>query len=173
VLLDFMNTLDFDGADDLFPYAVQAARRTARLKERASAARVPVIYANDHFGNWHADFDAVVRKVEESDRGHALSALLCPEARDISILKPRHSAFYGTPLDFLLDELKVGRLILTGLAADNCVLFTAHDAYLRKFQLWVPRDCVASESSRDHARAIYHMQKVLKADTRVAARGRL
>jgi nicotinamidase-related amidase len=168
-----MNTLDFDGADDLLPHAVQAARRTARLKQRAKDARVPVIYANDHFGNWRADFDAVVRKVRESKRGRALSTLLSPDARDISILKPRHSAFYGTPLDFLLDELKVGRLILTGLAADICVLFTAHDAYLRKFQLWVPRDCVASEQTRDHERAIQHMKKVLKADTRVAARGRL
>jgi nicotinamidase-related amidase len=168
-----MNTLDFDGADELLPHAVQAARRTARLKQRAKDAGVPVIYANDHFGNWHADFDAVVRQVEESKRGRALATLLSPDARDISILKPRHSAFYGTPLDFLLDELKVGRLILTGLAADICVLFTAHDAYLRKFQLWVPRDCVASEQTRDHQRAIQHMKRVLKADTRVAARGRL
>ena len=91
--------------------------------------------------------------------------LLQPAADDLSILKPRHSAFYGTPLEFLLDELKVRRLILTGIAADICVLFTAHDAYLRKFELWVPSDCVAAESNIACRDAMLHMRTVLKATT--------
>lgn len=171
LLLDFINTLDFEGGEALQPHAIKAARQAAKLKRRAKEEDVPVIYANDHCGNWRADFEAVVREVERSNRGQELASLLGPEEDDFSILKPRHSAFYGTPLAILLEELKVNRLVLTGLQADICVLFTAHDAYLRKFELWVPRDCVASEREPDCAAALRHMAAVRKADTTRAANG--
>jgi nicotinamidase-related amidase len=87
---------------------------------------------------------------------------------DYPVLKPRHSAFYGTPLEFLFDELGVRALIITGIAADNCVLFTAHDAYLRRLELWIPRDCVASVRDEDRSRALLHMRRVLKADVRAS-----
>ena len=71
--------------------------------------------------------------------------MLSPEAGDRSILKPRHSAFYGTPLEFLLEEFKVSSLVLAGIATDSCIAATAYDAHTRKCKLWVPRDCVAAE----------------------------
>lgn len=81
------------------------------------------------------------------------------------MLKPRHSAFYGTPLDFLLDEIGARRLVLAGLTADSCVMFTAHDAYLRDYALWIPRDCVAAPQARHARAALEHMARVLKATT--------
>ena len=171
LLIDFMNPLDFEGAAALAPGAVRAARRAAALKARLARRRVPAIYCNDNFGHWDSDFDAVVEHCRRKGGAPArLAGLLAPQPRDRSILKPRHSAFFGTPLEFLLDELRVERLVLAGLAADNCIMFTAHDAYLRKFALWVPADCVASERPAYRRAALEHMARVMKADVRPSAR---
>jgi nicotinamidase-related amidase len=133
------------------------------------AARVPVIYANDNFGRWESDFEAVVANCRERGGASArIVELLAPAAGDRSILKPRHSAFFGTPLEFLLDELGADTLVLTGISADSCIMFTAHDAYLRKYALWVPGDCVASEREVWRRGALAHMERTLKADIRPA-----
>ena len=166
LLVDFVNTLEFEGGERLAKRAVAAARQTRRLKEQARTERVPAIYVNDHFGDWSASFEAVLDRVRQSRHGARLAELLCPAAGDLSILKPRHSAFYGTPLRFLLDELGVDALVLTGLQAHICVLFSAHDAYLRRYRLWVPADCVASETARAERTAVGHMAEVTGADIR-------
>ena len=165
LLIDFLNPLDFDGAVQLAPRAVKAARRTAALKDRMHAQHVPVIYANDNFGRWESDFDAVIEYCKSQGGASAeLATLLAPSPGDRSILKPRHSAFFGTPLAFLLDELAVNQLVLTGLAADSCIMFTAHDAYLRKYELWIPGDCVASEKDAYRRTALDYMARTLKAN---------
>jgi nicotinamidase-related amidase len=166
LLIDFINSLDFDGGAKLETRAVAAARQTCRLKDRAQAEGVPTIYVNDHFGDWSANFDAVLERCERSRLGSRLVSLLCPQPGDLSILKPRHSAFYGTPLEFLLDELRIDSLILTGLQAHICVLFSAHDAYLRRYRLWVPPGCVASETAADERAALRHMAEVTGAEVR-------
>jgi nicotinamidase-related amidase len=166
LLIDFVNTLDFDGGARFSRRAVAAARQTRRLKRQARAEGVPAIYVNDHFGDWSANFDAVLQRCEQSRLGKELVALLCPQPGDLSILKPRHSAFYGTPLEFLLDELRIDGLILTGLQAHICVLFSAHDAYLRRYRLWVPAGCVASETTADERAALRHMAAVTGAEVR-------
>jgi len=177
LLIDFMNPLDFDGANAMAPQAVRAAKRAAALRRKMHASREPVIYANDNFGRWEADFAAIVDYC--ASRGGAsarMAALLAPSPQDRSVLKPRHSAFFGTPLEFLLDELAVDRLVLAGVAADSCIMFTAHDAYLRKYGLWIPQDWVASERDSYRRNALAYMERVLKADTRAStaarARGR-
>lgn len=166
LLVDFMNPMDFDGAAAMAPRAVKAAQRAAVLRERMHAQRAPVIYANDNFGRWEADFSAVVADCKQRGGPSArMARLLAPAAADRSVLKPRHSAFFGTPLEFLLDELDVGHLVLAGLAADSCIMFTAHDAYLRKYGLWIPSDCVASEKDAWRREALAYMARVLKART--------
>ena len=166
LLIDFINTLDFDGGSSLAPRAMRAARNTQGLKVRALTDGIPVVYVNDNFGDWSGNFEAVVERCEASAHGRGLAALLRPARDDRSILKPRHSAFYGTPLEFLLDELKVDSLILTGLQAHICILFTAHDAFLRQYRLWVPSDCVASEREEDEEGALKHLAEVTRADIR-------
>jgi len=166
LLVDFINPMDFAGANALAPRAIAAAAAAARLKSRLKRARVPVIYANDNFGAWRADFamivDACLRGVPAARK---LVATIAPASDDLSILKPRHSAFFGTPLEFLLDELQVDRLIIAGLTTDNCVMFTAHDAYLRKLAVVVPSNCSAAKDTRDHRAALRHIRTVLKGRT--------
>lgn len=169
LLIDFINTMEFDEAGQLAPRAVEAARHARALKRRAIAESIPVVYVNDNFGDWGANFDAVTRRAERSALGRPLVEFLQPQPSDLSILKPRHSGFYGTPLEFLLDELQVNHLILTGLQTHICVVFTAHDAYLRRYGLWVPDDCVASEHMRQHTTALMHLAEVAGADVQPAS----
>ena len=82
------------------------------------------------------------------------------------MLKPKHSGFYATPLELLLRYLKVGQVIVTGIAGDNCVLFTAADAYMRDFVVVVPSDCTLSLDADRNRSALEHMRVTLKADTR-------
>jgi nicotinamidase-related amidase len=171
LLVDFLHLLLPDGGPHLVRTALKAARNTALLKAQARRHGVAVIYANDNFGNWRADFPSLVAACLQQ-RGSAceLARILQPAPEDFSILKPRHSAFYGTPLEFLLDELRVRRLILAGIEADVCVMYTAHDAYMRKYALWVPRNCVAARSGARLEAALTMMQSNQKAVTRPAGR---
>ena len=165
LLIDVINDLEFDGGEKLFPHAVRMAARLAKLKARGKTAGIPVIYANDNFGKWRSDFPKLVQHcLGEKIRGKPIAAQLAPDPDDYFILKPKHSAFYQTNLDTLLKYLGVNTLIVTGMAADICILFTANDAYMRDLHLIVPPDCVASEQAGQNRLALNLMQRVLKAE---------
>lgn len=164
LLVDFVNPLTFPGAERLAPSALAAARRTAALRRRLTGEGVRTVYANDNYGLWSADFRALWRAcAARQDAAGRIARVLRPRSDDFAVLKPRHSAFYATPLEILLKQLACKRLIVTGIAADNCVLFSAMDAYLRGYSLWVPVDCVAAESADARDRALDQVQRVLKA----------
>jgi nicotinamidase-related amidase len=165
LLIDWINDLEFDGGDRLFPQALAAAKASAALRRRAKQARVPVIYCNDNFGKWRSDFRSLLEHVLEDDvRGKPIAELLKPDDEDYFVLKPKHSAFHSTSLEVLLAHLGASTLILTGIAGNFCVLFTAHDAYMRDFKLMVPCDCSASEAEADNRHALEHMTNACKAD---------
>ncbi len=82
---------------------------------------------------------------------------LKPDEEDYFVLKPKHSGFFSTTLEILLNHLKTNTVVLTGIAGNICVLFTANDAYMRDFQLVVPSDCVASNSDTENQHALNEM----------------
>ncbi|MDP9035069.1 MAG: cysteine hydrolase [Myxococcota bacterium] len=171
LLIDVINDLEFVGGDKLLRHALPTAKKLAALTARARAASVPVIYANDNFGHWRSDFRAQVRHcLRDGVRGGAIAQLLRPGPTDYFVLKPKHSAFFLTALEALLHALGTRTLVMAGLAGDNCVLFTAHDAYMREYRLFVPEDGIASESLAANRWALRHMQRFLKVDTRKGAR---
>jgi nicotinamidase-related amidase len=163
LLIDFFNPRGFEGGT-LSPATLRAAQRTAKLKARLRKTGVPAIYANDNFGKWESDFSSLVQTCGSlpGDVGK-VAQRLAPQRGDRSVLKPRHSAFYQTPLEYLLASLRVDAVVLTGISADSCIMFTAHDAYLRELRLWVPSDCVASSAPAYTRAALNHMQRILKA----------
>ena len=166
LLIDVINDLEFEGGEALMEQAAPMAEAIAALKKRAKEAGIPVIYSNDNYGRWQSNFEKIVEHVlEDGVRGEPLARLLKPEADDYFVLKPKHSGFFSTTLDTLLDYLGARTLVMTGIAADICVLFTANDAYMRDFFIVVPPDCVASESEEARTRALDLMRDVLKADT--------
>jgi nicotinamidase-related amidase len=168
LLIDVINDLEFDTGEALLEHALPAARRLAELKRRAKEAQVPVVYVNDNFGRWQSDFKKLLKHCLEDDvRGRPVAQLLKPdEDDDYFVLKPKHSGFFSTTLDILLDYLQVKTLVVTGLTGDICVLFTASDAYMRDFNLVIPADCIASADPEENEHALEHMRRVLKADTR-------
>lgn len=164
-MIDWINDLEFEGADRLLEAALPAARNIANLKQLAKKAGIPAIYVNDNFGKWQSDFKKIVTHcLKDNVRGEPLARLLLPEDDDYFVSKPKHSGFYSTTLDLLLKHLGAQNLILTGIAGNNCVLFTANDAYMRDFKIFVPADCVVSETKEENEYALKQMQKVLKAD---------
>ncbi len=96
-------------------------------------------------------------------RGRRIAELLAPDPVDYFIFKPRHSAFYDTPLDSLLTRLQVRRLILTGVTAHQCVLFTAMDAHVRGYQLLVPASSVTAPQAAQVRRALIVLAEAMDA----------
>jgi nicotinamidase-related amidase len=167
LLIDVINDFEFEGGEKLFEQAVPVGRNIARLKALAKKQKIPTIYVNDNFGRWQSDFRRIVSHCRRDDiRGKPFVELLLPDEDDYFVLKPKHSGFYSTTLDLLLNHLTARNLILTGIAGNNCVLFTANDAYMRDFNLFVPSDCVVSIEEQDNENALRQMKEVLKADIR-------
>lgn len=167
IIIDMINDLEFPGGEEIFEHALDAAGRIASLKRRADAAAIPVIFANDNFGRWRSDFREAIRHCRDpKKRGHPIVDILNPTPADYFVLKPRHSAFFGTPLELLLRHLGCRQLVLCGITGDMCVKFTACDAYMRELTLAVPADCTASQCAERNRDALEYMAQTLKADTR-------
>lgn len=164
LLIDVINDLAFDGSRPLIEQAEAMAHRLVRLKRRAAHAGVPVIYINDNFGQWRSDFrHTVAHCTAASSPGRRVSQRLRPSTRDYFVLKPKHSGFYDTTLDTLLEALHIRRVILTGIAGNICVLFTANDAYMRGLKLFAPPDCIVSNTAEENEHALRQMHVVMKA----------
>jgi nicotinamidase-related amidase len=166
LLIDVINDFDFPEGDQLLALAMPVGRNIAALKQRAKAASIPVIYVNDNFGRWQSDFKKTVKHATKPDaKGKSFVELLLPGDDDYFVLKPKHSGFYSTSLDLLLIHLNAKNLILTGIAGNNCVLATANDAYMRDYKVFVPPDCIVSNTEEENQYALKQMETVLKADT--------
>ncbi|MFL6529154.1 MAG: cysteine hydrolase family protein [Chthoniobacterales bacterium] len=167
LLIDVINDLEFPEAEQMLDDAVAMAKNVRRLKQRARKAGVPAIYVNDNFGKWQSDFHRTVQHCGSPKvRGHELVRILKPMKADYFVLKPKHSGFFSTTLETLLRYLDAKTLILTGIAGNFCVLFTANDAYMRDYDLLIPEDCCVSNTPRENEEALGLMRKFLKADTR-------
>jgi nicotinamidase-related amidase len=167
LIIDVISDFGFPSGDKLLENTKPIVENILALRRKADRAKIPVIYINDNFGKWQSDFKNLLKHATaKSSKGSAVANRLKPRAKDYFVLKPKHSGFYSTTLDLLLEYLNVKTLILTGLTADICVLFTANDAYLRDFKIIIPRDCVASVEAAEKEKALQYIERVLDADTR-------
>jgi nicotinamidase-related amidase len=174
LLVDVINDFEFPGGGKLLQQALPAAKRIATLKKRCHEIGVPAIYVNDNFGKWRSDFKKLVSHcLRDATRGERVVKLLKPQREDYFVLKPKHSGFYSTTLDLLLQYLGAQTLIVTGFTGDICILFTASDAFMRDYRLIVPSDCVVSEDKKENNRTLKFMQRVLEADVRPSNKLRL
>jgi nicotinamidase-related amidase len=166
LIIDMVSDFRFEDGKQVARMSLPAARKIASLRAKALRAGVPSVFVNDHFGRWKSDFRQLIARCSRTDcLGAPILQLLAPAESDYFVLKPTHAGFFGTPLDRLLAELGSERLILTGISAHQCVLFTANEAYLREFELIIPRDCVASKTNRQHRFALEYFESVLHATT--------
>ena len=169
LIVDMVNLFDFPGGAALLRQALPAARNLARLRERFRARNQPVVYVNDNFLDWRGGFgEQVAYCSREGMPGAPIVQLLAPEAGDRYVLKPRHSGFLDSPLELLLRQMEVERVVIGGVAADSCILITAHDAHMRSFQVQVPRDCVAAQTLARRDRALGLMRDSFGIDVRAS-----
>ncbi len=169
LLVDVLNDLDFPDNEYLLTQAAQLAKSIRELKRKCASAGIPCVYVNDNRGKWRSDFHEVVRSVLRPDApGRSFVEQLLPQPEDYVILKPKHSAFFATPLDVLLQGFGAKTLIVAGVTANACVLISAGDAYVNGYEIFVPRDCVASLSPAAHDEALHLMQESFGAETRAA-----
>jgi nicotinamidase-related amidase len=171
LIIDMISNWSFPDAVALRQQAARVAPAIAALKVRCRRAGVPAIYANDNHGMWRSDLRHVVDdSLSHGGAGARITEQLAPDEDDYFVLKPKHSGFYATPLQLLLQHLKAKRLLLTGVASDQCVLNTAVDARMREFEIVVPGDCVATQSAARNRRALRHFEEVLAVPTTPGAR---
>jgi len=164
ILIDVINHFEFPDGDKVLKNALPMASRLAKLKQRCRGVGIPAIYVNDNFGQWRSDAKSLVRTCLASDcAGRPFVEPLRPDDEDYFVLKPMHSAFFQTPLETLLHYLGATSLILTGLATNSCIVCTAHDAKMRNFSLYVPSDCSAARTRREHEQAIEHIKQMTSA----------
>jgi nicotinamidase-related amidase len=166
MVLDMISCWTFPDGDALVAQAAGVAPAIARLKRRCVQAGVPVIYANDNSGQWRSDFKRVVQEsLAPGSRGEDITRILEPGPDDYFVLKPKHSAFFATPLELLLDHLGTRRLVITGVAGDQCVLGTAADARMRDFEVIVPSDCTASQTPARNRGALDNLRTAMRLRT--------
>ena len=167
LIIDMINDLEFPGGAALFPQARMASQPIRALSEAARRSGVPIVYVNDNYGQWHSERSLIVEHcARDGARGRELVELLKPDDDDYFVIKPQFSGFYSTNLPALLPRLGARRVILTGMAADICVLFTAADAHMREYELWVPGDCVASADPQRTRWALEIMKDSMNAEIR-------
>jgi len=164
LFIDVINDFKFNGGEKLLHHTKNILPHLKRLKAFARKNNLPIIYINDHYGVWQADFQKIIKHCT-NEYSEEIIQEIKPDDTDYFLIKPQHSAFFQTPLQSLLHELGKTRLIVAGIAGDICILFTAKDAYMYKYDMHIPENCMASEDKDGNDYALYLMQSVMKAKT--------
>ena len=168
VIVDMLNHYDHEDAGELIPSVREALPAICGLVARARAEDVPVVYVNDNHGDWSACRPELV---ERALRGRApeLVEPIAPPPDAGFVVKARHSIFYQTQLEYLLRQEEVERIVLVGQVTEQCILYSALDAYVRHFAVAVPRDAVAHIHEDLADAALRMMERNMRADVAAAA----
>ncbi|WP_100332707.1 isochorismatase family cysteine hydrolase [Bacillus xiapuensis] len=169
LMIDFINDFNFPKGDLLARHTAAICPSLIKLKSFCRRKGIPIIYVNDHYGIWKADLEEII-EYTQNERSAYIIQQLKPAQEDYFLIKPKHSAFYGTGLHTLLNELGADTLIITGIAGNICVFFTANDAYMREYQLYIPEDGIASETEKENQYALHMMRNILNAQTETIER---
>lgn len=173
LLVDMINLFDFPDGSAMATAARRITPALARLRDRFDRAGAPVIHVNDNFAQWRGEFrDLVASCMDAGGIPAEIATRLAPQPQHYHVLKPKHSAFASTPLPVLLAKLGARRLVITGIAADSCVLATAQDANMAEYEVWVPSDCVASRQPQRKREALSLLSRSLNARTVASSRVR-
>lgn len=166
LIMDMLSDWQCPQGEELLNHAAAIAPRIADLKARCRQAGVPVVYVNDNRGRWRSDFRGLIEYTSgQQGEGARVAWMLYPGEHDYCVLKPRDSGFYATPLELLLRHLRVGQVILTGVATERCIAMTATDATVRDFKVWCPEDAVASHSGQVRDLALAQLRETTCART--------
>ena len=153
-----LNPYEHEDADKLVASVERALPVLTELRERADTEGVPVVYVNDNHEDWETSRDELVEGALDGARPDLIQPIV-PDEDDLFIAKTRHSIYYATPLEYILAQEGIDRLVLTGQVTEQCILYSALDAYVREFEVVIPRDAVAHIHD-DLAEAALRMMEV-------------
>jgi nicotinamidase-related amidase len=137
-----LNTYEHDDGDMLARSVEQIVEPLGSLIARARDQGTELIYVNDNYGDWNSSSEELAQRALAGARPDLVEPLLPPEGADF-VIKARHTVFYMTPLEYLLGQKEIDHLVLAGQVTEQCILYSALDAYVRHFDVTVPRDGVA------------------------------
>jgi nicotinamidase-related amidase len=141
IVVDMLTPYDFEDADAVAASAAGAVPRIQMLLDRARGDDVEIVYVNDNYGDWRTSRKQLVRDALDGRHAELVEPIVPPEDADF-VMKARHDIFYMTPVEYLLRQRDCSRIVLTGQVTEQCVLYSALAAYVRHFQVVVPRDAV-------------------------------
>ena len=118
---------------------------------------------NDNYGDWNSSQEELAQRALDGKRPDLVEPVLPPDDASF-VIKARHSIFYETPLEYLLRQKEIGRLVLTGQVTEQCVLYSALDAYVRHFEVVVARDAVAHIHENLAEAALEMMERNMRAE---------
>jgi nicotinamidase-related amidase len=142
IVVDMLNSYEHADAEQLTESVERALPAMERLIGRAAEEDVLTIYVNDNFGAWNSNRDELLRSALEGKFRHLVEPI-APSDDALFVVKARHSIFFQTPLEYLLGQEGVDRVVLIGQVTEQCILYSALDAYIRHLDIAVPRDAVA------------------------------
>ncbi|HEV7562289.1 MAG TPA: isochorismatase family cysteine hydrolase [Solirubrobacterales bacterium] len=173
VVVDMLNPYDHPEAERLAEHVGKTLPGIETLLERAKEEEVPIVYVNDNYGDWNSSAEELGEKAKEGAHPELVEPVLPGSDRHSFVIKARHSIFYGTPLEYLLEQMDVGRLVLCGQVTEQCIFYSALDAYVRHFELAIPTDAVAAIYDHLAEAALEMMERNLSAELRGAGEIRL
>ena len=163
IVVDMLNSYEHADAEKLTGSVERSLPAMARLVARGREEDVLTVYVNDNFGAWNSDRDALVEQVLDGEFRHLVEPIV-PRDDTLFVVKARHSIFYQTPLEYLLRQEEVDRVVLVGQVTEQCILYSALDAYIRHFEVVVPRDAVAHNHEDLAGAALRMMEGNMDAD---------
>lgn len=163
VVVDMLNPYEHEDAEALTGSVERIVEPVASLVARAFAEGVEVVYVNDNYGDWSSSRDDLIQSARKGARPDLVEPLVPPEGVSF-VFKARHSIFYGTPLEWLLAQKGIERIVLVGQVTEQCILYSSLDAYVRHLQVGVPRDGVAHIHEHLAAAAFEMMERNMRAE---------
>lgn len=158
LVIDMLNPYEHEDAEPLKESVKQMLGSLVDLIAEARKREILTVYVNDNHGDWSAARQELTDRALRGS-GRALVEPIVPPEETPFVVKARHSVFYQTPLEYLLRQEGVDRILLSGQVTEQCILYSALDAYVRHFEVAVPRDGVAHIHA-DLAEAALRMMEV-------------
>ncbi len=162
VVIDMLNPYDHADAEPLRESVAEMLPELVRVREEARAADTLIVYVNDCYEDWSAGRELIAEKALAGSAPELVEPIV-PRPETPFVVKSRHSIFYGTQMAYLLRQEQVDRVILTGQVTEQCVLYSALDAYVRRFEIAVARDCVAHIDPELAQAALRMMERNMRA----------
>jgi nicotinamidase-related amidase len=169
IVTDMLNRYEHEDAEPLVESVRHMLPNLQSLIADAKDHDTLVVYVNDNHGDWTAGRREMVQSALQGAEPSLVEPIVPPDDAPF-VVKARHSVFYGTQLEYMLYQHDVKRLVMAGQVTEQCILYSALDAYVRHYEVVIPRDAVAHILPDLADAALRMMERNMRAEVIPAAR---